>query len=458
MIPISPSHPNREPATGNRLSEMRLAPPPRPLAIALFAGEYSGDVQGAALATALRERWEGGGARTGCGTSGHSSPLGPLNNPKSEIRIWGIGGARMREAGVDLRFDSTQWGAMGIFESLKLAPRLLWVLARVKRDLLARRPDVLVLIDFGAFNARAAAWARPRGLKTFYYFPPGSWRRGPVRPGPRSLPTITDRIATPFPWSEAALREAGADAYFVGHPLLDVARPSMPAGEFRRLHAIPETALLVCHLPGSRRHELKYNWPAMRGAAAALSRQAPGLHQVIALAPSVPADAAGTLEPAIRLRPPATVYDALNACDLAITKSGTVTLEAAILQRPMVILYRGSLLQEAEFRLLHHGRVPFIGMPNIILDRMAFPELIQRQASPAGIAAAVLPLLTDATVRQQAERDLRAVRAALGEPGAVGRTADLILDLAVGSYGMAGDCRSEVRGQIVRDASSGAQP
>ncbi len=395
------------------------------LNIALFAGEYSGDVQGAALAAALRER---------CA----SHPLS----------LWGIGGARMREAGVDLRFDSTHWGVMGTYEALKLAPRLLWVLSRVKRDLLARRPDVLVLIDFGAFNARAAAWAKQQGLKVFYYFPPGSWRRGPVRPGPRSVPAITHRVATPFPWSEKSLREAGADAHFVGHPLLDIARPNMSREAFRDLHGVPRDALLVCHLPGSRWHELEYNWPAMQGAAGILSDQIPGLAHVVALAPSVSgrwlvdggqsgsrlSSPTTSHHPLITgLRPPATVYDALAASDLVITKSGTVTLEAAILGRPMVILYKVSPIQEFEYMLFHRGRIRFIGMPNIILDRMAFPELIQHEASPEGIAVAALPLLTDRAVLAQTEEDLGQVRASLGEPGAIGRTADLILDLSLGN-------------------------
>src|SRR5438094_2602222 len=219
------------------------------LNIALFAGEYSGDVQGAALAQALRAR---------CAAPNAQRPGTRAAGGPNALTLWGIGGARMREAGVRLWFDSTHWAVMGTYEALKLAPRLLWVLSRVKRELLAQRPDVLVLIDFGAFNARAAAWAKRQGLRVFYYFPPGSWRRGPLRPGPRSLPAVTDRIATPFPWSEAALREAGADAHFVGHPLLDIARPTMTREAFRELHGIPLDAPLVCYLPGSRRHELRY--------------------------------------------------------------------------------------------------------------------------------------------------------------------------------------------------------
>jgi lipid-A-disaccharide synthase len=315
----------------------------------------------------------------------------------------------------------------------------------VKRDLLRTRPDVLVLIDFGAFNARLAAWARLQGLKVFYYFPPGSWRRGPVRHGPRSLSRIADRVATPFPWSATALREAGADAHFVGHPLLDIARPSMSAEEFRHLHQIPAGARIICHLPGSRRHELRYNWPAMREAARRLSVEAPDLAHVLAVAPSVQAGVseerlgvthgrrAADGGPALitRLRSPATVYDALAASDLAITKSGTVTLEAAILGCPMVILYRGSLIQEVEYQLLHRRRIRFIGMPNIILDRAVFPELIQRQASPEGIAAAALPLLMGSAAREETLKALCEVRAVLGEPGAVEKTAELILDLAM---------------------------
>jgi lipid-A-disaccharide synthase len=401
----------------------------QPLEIALFAGEYSGDVQGAALAAALLGLWGEGVRGDGVNRSRHQV-ITP--SPHQSLRLWGMGGSRMRQAGVKVRFDSTHWGAMGTYEALKLAPRLLRVLARVKRELLDRRPEVLVLIDFGAFNARLAAWARQEGMKVFYYFPPGSWRRGPIRPGPRSLPTIADRIATPFPWSAAALREAGADAHFVGHPLLDIAQPAMSPAAFRQLHDLPADARLICHLPGSRRHELRYNWPAMRGAARQLSERLPDLRHVLALAPSVSIEAARDLAPAVRLRPPATVYDALSACDLAITKSGTVTLEAAILGRPMVILYRGSRIQEVEYYLLHRRRIRFIGMPNIILDRIAFPELIQHAASPEGIAAAALPLLTDPEARRTATEALAAVRGVLGEPGAVTRTATLILDLMAG--------------------------
>src|SRR5262249_48177438 len=162
--------------------------------------------------------------------------------------------------------------------------------------------------------------------------------RGPIRPGGRFLPAITDRIATPFPWSAAALREAGADAHFVGHPLLDTARPTMTREAFRELHGIPLEAPLVCHLPGSRRQELRYNWPAMRAAAELMSQRIPGLAHVLALAPSITAVMSDEWKvmsngpPSLithysslitALRPPATVYDALAASDLAMTKSGT---------------------------------------------------------------------------------------------------------------------------------------
>jgi lipid-A-disaccharide synthase len=414
---------------------------PERLELAVFAGELSGDLQGAALVRAVREL-------------------------RPEIRFWGMGGQHMRAAGVELAFDSTRWGAMGIFESLKLAPRLLWVLGRIRGKLVARSPGGVVLIDYGAFNARVGAFARRRGMPVFYYFPPGSWQRG-MRPAER-LAQFVDAAATPFPWSAENLRAVGVDAHFVGHPLLDLARPARNREQFCRDHGLDPCRPTVCYLPGSRLHEVRYNWPAMREAARLISAQKPGTQHVVVQATSVagvgrwalgvgrwalgvgdddgrpntddgPQVTASSPTPnAQRLTPDrlvvtSSVYDALGASDVAVTKSGTVTLEAAILGVPMVILYRGSWIQELEYRLWHRKRIKFIGMPNILAERRICPELIQEQASPEALASAALEWLNDPERAAETRRELAAVTALLGQPGAIQRTARLILSWAAPS-------------------------
>jgi lipid-A-disaccharide synthase len=337
---------------------------------------------------------------------------------------------------------------MGVPEALKLAPRLLWVQARTRRMIAGRAPAGVVLIDYGAFNARVGEFARARGLPVFYYFPPGSWRRdmGPAR----RLARFTDAAATPFPWSAENLRAAGVDAHFVGHPLLDIARPARTREQFCREHGLDPARPTVCYLPGSREHEIRYIWPAMQAAARRITEQKPGTQHIVVVAPSVAGaqvfgcsgvQEQGRLEPPEHLntRTPehlvftSAVYDALAASDVAVTKSGTVTLEAAILGVPMVILYRGSWAQNLEYRLWHRKRIKFIGMPNILADRMICPEFLQEQASPEALAGATLAWLNDPERTAETRRELAEVTAQLGEPGAVRRTARLILSWAARS-------------------------
>lgn len=449
-----------------------------PLRIAIVAGEPSGDRQGAALLAALRE----------------------IAAPRL-VEVWGIGGHFLRHAGANLKHDSDPWAAIGIADTLAKIPHMLWVLADMKRALRRNPPDALVVIDAGAFNVPLARWAKKNAIcPVFYYFPPGSWRKSSVpRQGKGNLATLTDRIVTPFPWSETVLRAGGADAHFVGHPLLDLVKPALPETIFYEKFGLDPHRPLVALLPGSRQGEIRHILPALLGAAGEITRRIPGVQFVLALSSSGTRDLAEALikreqkagghasrlqllmtqaggklahiaqqtltpplpqlatnegwvlppgemgkdapeKPSAREHSPGPAplvicegltWDVLTRCDLALTKSGTATLEAMILKKPMVIVYRGSSLMALEWRLRRRSlSIAHIGMPNILAEERLFAELIQEEATPEAIAElAVELLLQPGRILGLKERLHDLVRDNLGEPGGVRRAATLLLDL-----------------------------
>jgi len=418
--------------------------------IVIIAGEASGDLQGAMLAVRVRERIP-------------------------SVRIRGVGGLKMRDAGVELLHDSSSWSAIGIVEALRLVPRLLLAQSRLVKELESDPPNLLVLIDFGAFNVRLARRLRHTGVKVLYYFPPGSWRRGSTY---ENLQGLVDAVVTPFPWSAETLRQKGFRAEFFGHPVLDTAKPTLSRDEFSgHLECGGSTPHskwpIVGLLPGSRAQEMKYNLPAMLLAAARLTESMPDLQFVVPVAPTmdiravadglreVPwldvrcnepvgstdgrplqiaraVDALARREGFPQPKGPVRVHllpgmaqDVLAYSRAAMVCSGTATIEAAVLGCPMVIIYRSSMLTWLEFRLLCKG-VDFIGMPNIIADEQVCPELIYDEASPARIAQLMHGLIQDTHEREAMLEGLAEVRDALGGPGAVDRTAGLVLEMLGG--------------------------
>ena len=439
----------------------------------MVAGEPSGDRQGAALLNALRA----------------------LVHPRP-VEAWGIGGHFLSEAGFDLRHDSDPWAAIGIADTLPKIPGMFWVLWDMERAIKRDPPDAVVLIDAGAFNVKLARWVKENtDCPVFYFFPPGSWRRVAVpRPRAKSLAAVTDRIVTPFPWSETLLRAEGADAHFVGHPLLDLVKPSLPDADFYARFGLDPTRPIVALLPGSRRGEIRHILPALVGAADEIAGRIPGVQFVLALGSpkwqllveeiirreqgsggrasrfhlllaragdalarlahsAMPAPQLATNEGVIlrtplpeedahgQPAPPAgpaplvivagLTWDALARADVVLTKSGTATLEAMILKKPMVIVYRGSLLQSLEFLLRQrsHGII-HLGMPNVLAQERVVAELLGPYANPSAIAElAVEMLLEPERILSLKEKLNVLVESSLGKPGGVNRAAELLLDL-----------------------------
>lgn len=327
----------------------------------------------------------------------------------SNLAMEGIGGSRSREAGIKLVADSSTWGAIGIAESIKVGFRVLFGYLKMKSHLAKGAPGIFVPIDFGFVNIRLARHAKRYGWKVLYFIPPGSWRRD--RQG-EDLPKIADEIVTPFPWSAEILSKMGASAHFFGHPLKEMASQSRV-----------ERGDTIAVLPGSRRAELERHLPIL---AASLRNDRTA---EFAVAPSVPVEDLRTkwhqLAPNRNdLFTKNDTYGVFQRAHAAIVCSGTATLEAALCKCPMVVIYKVSKLVEIQGRLMGlAGRN--ISLPNILLDRTVVPELVQQEASPDNIRAALASVMMG-TARDAQLNAFSELDALLGPPTAITETARLL--------------------------------
>ena len=368
-----------------------------PLRVLLVAGEASGDLHGAALLRALQQR-------------------------VPHLDVAGVGGARLRAAGMRVLVDTEHVATMGFVETFGTLGRLLRTYRRLVRFLDEERPRLVVLIDYPEFNLRLARQAKRRGIPVFYFIAPQvwAWRRGRVR----TIAERVDKLGVVFPFEPALYNNGRQLAEFIGHPLLDVVHPTRPAAETRARYGLAPDRPVLALLPGSRKKEVSYLCGPMCAAAAQLAKE--GWQPIIALAESLaPDDLRAALGGAVEV-PIAhgDTYDVVAAADAAIVASGTATLETALLGCPMVIVYRMAPLTYWIARRLVD--VPWIGMPNIILQRAVFPELVQSEATPAAMVEAVRAVHTR---RAEMADALEQLRARLGTPGAAERAADMALAL-----------------------------
>jgi lipid-A-disaccharide synthase len=369
--------------------------------VMLVAGEASGDLYASGLVAAMRRRSPG-------------------------IEVWGIAGQEARAQGMRTAVDVAEIATLGLTEVAEKGLALLRSYRMLRRELREQPPDLLVLIDFPEFNLALAAVAKRSGVPVFYYVSPQvwAWRRRRVRKILRRI----DRLAVLFPF-EPAVYGDDPKVVFVGHPLLDRVRVTADREETLSRHGLDPSRKLVTLLPGSRRHEIDRLLPEMAAAAAELASRYP-VQFAVALAPTVSRALAEAVTADCSVSLPLIERDAYNliaASDLILTASGTATLEVALLKRPMVIMYRASPLTYLAGRAL--VRVPCIGMPNLIAGRPIVPELIQGRACAAEIAREADAILSNPERARTIERDLDAVRAALGAGGAAERAADLALSL-----------------------------
>jgi lipid-A-disaccharide synthase len=369
----------------------------------ISCGEPSGDLYAGALATEI------------------------LRSEPSAV-ITGFGGDRLRAAGASLVGDFSGLSVTGLWEVVRVLPRTYATYRRLVRDAETTRPDVLVAVDFPDFNFMLARAVRKLGVPVVYYISPQlwAWRRGRMK----TMRRIADRVLVIFPFEEKIYRDAGIPVQWVGHPLLDVAQVPEPRAAFLSRLGMDPDRPVVALLPGSRRNELHAILPDLVSAAVIIRSRLPRVQWMVARAPHLPDD---VFEPVTRLGDGVAIVedetdDVLAAADVALVASGTVTVQAALHECPMVVVYRLSALTYRLGKPFVH--VETYAMANLVAGRRVVPELIQDAFTPDRVAAEALRVLTDAAHAAAVRRDLREVRGKLGTPGASRRAADAVLDVA----------------------------
>ena len=365
--------------------------------VLFIAGEASGDLHAAGVVEELRR-------------------LRPA------LRILGVGGPLMKSAGAELIANYDEMAVMGFVEVIRHLPRHFELLNEIRERLERGRVSLLVVVDYPGFNMKAARAASDAGVPVLYYVTPQVWAWGAGRLP--ELAKIVTRAAVILPFEEQLLRGYGINATFVGHPLLDRARdlPSKSAARESLGLSIGDPVLAL--FPGSRQQEIDRHLADFVSTARLLEASIPGLQVVVSVAPTV------SIEPArcTYKRVESDSFTVLRAADAALCKSGTTTLEAAIAECPLVVAYRAGFLSYLLARAM--VKIPHIGLVNVVAGREVAREFVQDALQPEDVAAALEPLLKNASPeRSRVLEGLAEVRGRLGTPGAAARVAAMASEL-----------------------------
>ena len=345
------------------------------------------------------------------------------------LRISGLGGPQFAAAGGRLIADYRELSVTGLTEWIPKLPRLLAARRRLVAAAAAERPDALVLIDFSGFNFRLAPAIKRLGVPVIYYISPQIWASRPGRLA--TIRAIADRVLVIFPFEAAIYEQGGVPVEFVGHPLIDLAKPAATRERFLADRGLMPAAPTVAILPGSRANEVSRILPGLAAAARLIQRDVPGAQFVVARAPHLDDE----LFDAVRTgegRALFTIVEGdtdtvLASADVALTASGTATVQAALHDTPMVVVYRMAPLSYQLARRV--VRLDTIAMANLIAGETIVPEFVQDAFTPEAVAREAISMLTDRARAARIRAGLATVRARLGGPGASRRAAVAILRL-----------------------------
>ena len=376
--------------------------PENSIEILVVAGEASGDQHAAELVRALQAR-------------------------RGDLHFFGMGGTKLAAQGLEQLYDAHDVSVMGLTEVLPKLPRIFTILRGLGRAAEARRPQLAILVDIPDFNLRLAKRLKRLGITVVYYISPMIWASRPGRA--KQIAARVDRMLCILPFEVEFYRKAGVHAVYVGSPVVEQMPERASAEAFRgRLGLDPRRPTLAL-LPGSRMSEITRLLPDMVKSAELLSAERPGLQVVVPVAPTIPRATVEAYFARSSVRPTlleGQAPEAVGASDAAIVASGTAALEAGLMERPFVVVYRVSRLTFFVGKLL--VKVAHIALVNILAGRRLVPELMQRDFTPERVARE-LGRLWSGPARAELVEGLRSVRSGLGPPGAAARAADEVLKL-----------------------------
>jgi len=368
--------------------------------VLVICGEPSGDLHAATLVTAI-------------------------NKIDHRIKFYAVGGDLLAHAGAEIIYDIKGLSVMGLFDVIKNLPRFFLLKRKIFDKLALHKFNAVIFVDFSGFNLRLAKEMNHK-IPTIYYVSPQVWasRTGRVK----TIKRYIDRLIVLFKFEEDFYRKHGVNALFAGHPLLDIVKPKLAKHDLLTKHGLSESKTTIALLPGSRKQEITRILPIMLESARLINKELPAQF-IIAKSANLE-----WKQYEIILRESGVsakiidgqAYDCVNAADFCLVCSGTATLETAIMEKPLAVIYKTSALNYFLYR--PQIKLPYIGMVNIVAGKQIAPEFIQFNATAKKISQGVLKILRDKDGLEKMKRDLSAIKPLLGESGASARAAKIVLD------------------------------
>jgi len=377
--------------------------------IMLVAGEVSGDIHGARLVSELTKK-------------------------DKSMRFIGVGGEHMREHGVHLYHDISELAVLGLVEVLINYPRIRSVFYDVLSIIRKKQPDVVVLIDYPGFNIRLAKQIKKLGIPVIYYISPQVWAWAAFRKD--KIAKRVDKMLVFFEFEKDFYRSTGLDVEFVGHPLVDHFNITITKDDFCSQNNLSPTKKKIAILSGSRKNEILKILPVMIKSAFAITRQEKNVEFILPIGVSLSEEIRNLIAELLRKYKvydcgyisviDGQVHETMAYSDLALVASGTATLETACFETPMIIVYKVNFITALLARMLI--KIPYIGLVNVVAGEKIMPEFLQDDAKPDKIAETAVRYISDDKYLAEKKRILRDVHKKLGQPGAVGRAAQSIVD------------------------------